>query len=177
MNKFYVVFPAVLLIAFGVYYTQIAKPEMEEQARVELRKTEEKNAADEARRKEIEAKAQQDALVQSKAREEKDRLKQEQLQQAKDKQDRDTKEETEKYETQALSLTKQISDMEKEIASLRAQREQTSRDVFAAAAKVETAKIDRNNAELEIQRMYDMVAQKVGDSSLTKLPPPPPPAK
>jgi hypothetical protein len=46
--------------------------------------------------------------------------------------------------------------------------------VFAAAAKVEMAKIDRNNAELEIQRMYEMVAQKVDESSLAKLPPPPP---
>ena len=28
MNKFYVIFPTVLLIAFAVYYTQVAKPEM-----------------------------------------------------------------------------------------------------------------------------------------------------
>ena len=58
---------------------------------------------------------------------------------------------------------------------IRNQRESTSREVFDAAAKVELAKIDRRNAELEIQRMYEMVAQKVTDTSLAK--PPLPPAK
>jgi hypothetical protein len=177
MNKFYVAFPAFLLIAFSVYYTQIAKPDMEAQARAEERKIADQATADEVRRKEIEAKAQADALVQQKAREEKDRLKQEQIQHQKEEADRLTMEDAQKYESQAASLTRQISDMEKEIVSLRARREQLSRDVFAAAAKVELSKIDRNNAELDIQRMYDMVAQKVGDSFLTKLPPPPAPAK
>ena len=174
MNKFYVIFPAFLLIVFCVYYTQIAKPDMEAQARAEERKTEDQRVADEARRKEIEEKAQADAQKQTQAREAKDRATKERIQREKDEQDGKTKEDTEKYESQAASLNKQISDLEKEIANLRAQREALVRDVFAAAAKVEMAKIDRNNAELEIQRMYEMVAQKVDESSLAKLPPPPP---
>jgi chromosome segregation ATPase len=174
MNKFYVIFPAFLLIVFCVYYTQIAKPEMAEKARIEERKAEDQQQAEEAHRKEIEEKAQADALAQQKARELKDREKQERLQREKEEQDSRTKEDTEKYESQAASLTMQIADMEKEINNLRAQREELSRAVFAAAAKVEMAKIDRNNAELDIQRMYEMVAQKVDDSFLTKLPPPAP---
>jgi type IV secretory pathway VirB4 component len=174
MNKFYVIFPAFLLIVFCVYYTQIAKPEMAEKARVEERKAEDQRVADEARRKEIEEKAQADAQKQTQAREAKDRATKERIQREKDEQDGKTKEDTEKYESQAASLNKQISDLEKEIANLRARREALVRDVFAAAAKVEMAKIDRNNAELEIQRMYEMVAQKVGESSLSKLPPPQP---
>jgi hypothetical protein len=67
--------------------------------------------------------------------------------------------------------------LQNEIANLRNQRESLSRETFDSAAKVELAKIDRRNAELEILRMYDMVAQRVSDSSLTKLPPPPPPKK
>ena len=54
MNKFYVVFPTLLLIAFGVYYTQIAKPEMAEQERVEEQKVKDQQAADDVRRQEIE---------------------------------------------------------------------------------------------------------------------------
>ena len=175
MNKFYVVFPALLLIAFGVYYTQVAKPEMAEQERIEAQKVADQQAADEVRRKEIEAKAQADAAVQQQAREAKDREKQERAQREKDEQDRKIKAETEKFEAEAASLNKQISDMDKDIVNLRSQREQLSRDVFDSAARVELAKTDRDNANLEIQRMYDMVAQKVGDSFLTKLPPPPPP--
>jgi chromosome segregation ATPase len=74
----------------------------------------------------------------------------------------------------AAALTKQIADLDKEVADLRTKRENLTRDIFDAAAKAELAKIDRQNAELEIQRMYEMVAQKVSDSFLTKLPPPPP---
>ena len=113
-------------------------------------------------------------MAQQQEREKKDHEKQERLQREKDEQDRKVKEETEKFEADAASMTKQIADMEKEITNLRAQREQLSHDVFDAAARVELAKTDRDNADLEIQRMYDMVAQKVGDSFLTKLPPPPP---
>ncbi len=175
MNKFYVVFPTLLLIAFGVYYTQVAKPQMAEQERIEAQKIEDQKAADEVRRQQIEDKARMDAVAQQQAREAKDKEKQERLQREKDEQDRKVKEETEKFEAEAASVTKQIADMDKEIVNLRAQREQLGREVYESAAKVELAKTDRDNADLEIQRMYDMVAQKVGDSFLTKLPPPPPP--
>ena len=108
-------------------------------------------------------------------RDEKDRQKQEKLQKEKDEQDRRINEETAKLEGDAANLTKQIANQQSDIANLRNQRESTSREVFDAAAKVELAKIDRRNAELEIQRMYEMVAQKVTDTSLAK--PPLPPAK
>jgi len=173
MNKFYVIFPVVLLLTFGIYYTQVAKPEMAEQERAAAKKVEEQLAADETRRKEIELKAQADAQAQQQARELRDREKQERLQREREEQDRKIAEDTAKYENLAASLSKQIADTDKEIADLRNKRETLTREIFAAAAKVELAKIDRQNAELEIQRMYDMVAQKVSDSFLTKLPPPP----
>jgi len=66
MNKFYVIFPVVLLLTFGIYYTQIAKPEMAEQERAAAKKVEQQQAADEARRKEIELKAQVDARLSNK---------------------------------------------------------------------------------------------------------------
>jgi len=175
MNKFYVIFPVVLLLTFGVYYTQVAKPEMAEQERREAKKIEAQQAADDARRKEIEAKAQADAQAQQQIREEKERLKQEKAQKDREEQDRNILAETAKYETLAASLSKQISDLDKEIADLRDKRENLTRDVFDSAAKVELAKIERRNAELEIQRLYDIVAQKVGDSFLAKIPPPPQP--
>jgi predicted RNase H-like nuclease (RuvC/YqgF family) len=175
MNKFYVIFPTVLLIAFGVYYTQIAKPEMAEQDRRAAEKVLEQQAADDARRAEIEKKAQEDARKVQQERELKEQAKQEKARHDREEQANQIAAETAKFETQATSLSKQISDMDKEITELRNKREELSRDVFDSAAKVELAKIDRRNAELEIQRMYDMVAQKVNESFLVKLPPPPPP--
>jgi cell division protein FtsI/penicillin-binding protein 2 len=175
MNKFYVFFPAVLLVAFAIYYTQVAKPEMAEQEAAAKQKIVDQEVADTARRADIEKKAQADAQVQQHAREERDRLKQEKARHDREEQDRQIADETAKFENESASLKKQISDMEKDIFNLRAKREDTSREVFEAAAKVELAKIDRQNAELEIQRMYGMVAQRVNDSFLTKLPPPAPP--
>jgi predicted RNase H-like nuclease (RuvC/YqgF family) len=175
MNKFYVIFPTVLLIAFGVYYTQVAKPEMAEQDHLAAVKVAEQQAADDARRAEIEKKAQADAKAQQEAREQREQEKQEKARHDREEQDRQIAAETAKFETEAASLSKQISDVDKEITDLRNKREDLSREVFDSAAKVELAKIDRRNAELEIQRMYDMVGQKVNDSFLVKLPPPLPP--
>jgi chromosome segregation ATPase len=173
MNKFYVIFPTCLLIAFGVYYTQFAKPEMAANDLAAAKLVVDKQA-DEAHRLEIEKKAQEDARRQQAERDEKDRVKQEKAQREKDEQDRRINEETARLEGDSANLTKQITNMQNEIANLRSKRENLSREVFDSAAKVELAKIDRRNAELEIQRMYEMVAQKVTDSTFTKLPPPPP---
>jgi colicin import membrane protein len=175
MNKFYVIFPTVLLLAFGVYYTQIAKPDMAEQERIAADKVAQQTAADEARRKEIEAKAQADAQIQQKAREEKDLAKQEKARRDREEEDHKIAVETAKFESESASLTKQIADMDKQISDLRNKKETLTREVFDAAAKVELAKIDRRNSELEVQRMYAVVAQKVGDSFLAKTPPPPQP--
>ena len=50
MNKFYVIFPTCLLIAFGVYYTQFAKPEMAAHDLAAAKLVADKQAADEAHR-------------------------------------------------------------------------------------------------------------------------------
>jgi predicted RNase H-like nuclease (RuvC/YqgF family) len=173
MNKFYVIFPTVLLIAFGLYYTQIAKPEMAEQERIAADKVAQQAAVDEARRQAIEAKAGADAQVQQQAREQRDREKQEKALREREEQDRQVAAETAKFESEAASLTRQIADMDRQVTDLRAKKENLTKEVFDAAARVELAKIDRRNAELEVQRMYGVVAQKVGESFLTKLPPPP----
>ncbi len=174
MNKFYVLFPTFLLIVFGVYYTQVAKPEMAAKEAAILKADEEKAAADEAARLKIEQKAQEDARRQQEERARKDREKEEKARADQEAEDKKVRDETAKLEGEAASLTKQIADEQKLIADLREQKDKTTRDVFDGAAKVELAKIERRNAELEIQRMYDMVAQKVDDSFLTQMPPAPP---
>jgi hypothetical protein len=174
MNKFYVIFPTCLLIVFGVYYTQVAKPEMAAKEAAALKAEQEKEAADEAARLKIEQKAQEDARRQQEERERKDKEKQEKAKAEQEAEDKKVRDETAKLEGEAASLTKQIADEQKVISDLRAEKDKMTRAVFDGAANVELAKIDRRNAELEIQRMYDMVAQKVDDSFLTQAPPPPP---
>jgi len=177
MSKFYVIFPTTLLIIFAVYYTQVAKPEMAAREAAEAKALADQQARDDANRKALEAQAQADAAKQQAARAEKDREREERAKRQQEEQDNQVREETAKLVDEAGTLNKQIADMQKTIAELRNQREALNREVFDDAAKVELAKIDRRDAELEIQRMYDMVARRIDDSFLVKAPPPPAPAQ
>ena len=174
MSKFYVIFPTCLLIAFGVYYTQVAKPAMAAAAEAEVKRQAEQAAIDEANRHQIELKAQQDAIRQQEERARKDREREEKLRKQQEDQDNQVREETNRWLAESTSLTRQIADLQKGIADLRAQREALNREVFDDAARVERAKIDRRDAELDLQRMYSVVAQKIDESFLVKIPPPPP---
>ena len=175
MNKFYFILPVFLMVAFGLYYTQVAQPQMRAEAAAAARLKADEAARDEAHRLEIERKSQEDARRAQADREAKSRAAQEKARAEKEAQDRAVREETAKFEDEAARLTKQIADLEREIAGLRAQREQTNQEAFELAKQVELAKIDRRTAEMDLQRMYEMVAQKVTDSSLTKMPVVPPP--
>jgi len=177
MSKFYVIFPTTLLIIFAVYYTQVAKPQMAAQEAAQARAVAEQQARDEANRKALEQKAQEDAAKQQEARAAKDREREERAKAQQEEQDNQVREETAKLVAESVDLNKQIAGMQKTISDLRNQREALNREVFDDAAKVELAKIDRRNAELEIQRMYDMVARRIDDSFLVKAPPPPAPAQ
>lgn len=75
------------------------------------------------------------------------------------------------------AYAKQISNLEIELNSLRANKEKFNREAFEFAKQVEQARVNKRNAELEIQRMTDMIAKRASDSSLTRLPPPPVAAK
>jgi chromosome segregation ATPase len=174
MNKFYVILPVALLILFGGYYFKVAKPEMAAKVLADEKRIADEREVEETKRKEIEAKAQDDARKAQAVRDEKERVRLAKAQQDKDEQDRKVLDETTKYEKEAEKLSKQIADLEIAITNLRNKREDMNREVLELAKKVELTKIDRRNAELEIQRMYDVVAQKVAASSLTQAPPPPP---
>jgi predicted RNase H-like nuclease (RuvC/YqgF family) len=174
MNKFYVILPVALLILFGGYYFKVAKPEMAAKVLADEKRIAEERQAEDAKRKDIEAKAQDDARKAQAVRDAKEHERLEKAQRDKDEQDRKVLDETTKYEKEAEKLSKQIAALEIEITNLRNKREDMNREVLELAKKGELAKIDRRNAELEIQRMYDIVAQKVAASSLTQAPPPPP---
>ena len=115
MNKFYFILPVVLLVVFGVYYTQIAKPEMVQKAIALEKQQEATRVAEDARRAEIEKKAQEDARKAQAERDEKERARQEKARQQKEEEERKLKDETAKYEDEANHLSKQIADMEIQI--------------------------------------------------------------
>lgn len=173
MNKFYIIVPIVLLGVF-IFFYRGALQEMaakDERLRLEAAALQ---AAEDARRAEVEARAAADAKKRQDEREAQERAKEEKK--IKDYEDamKQLRDETGRYASEADALSKQANELEVQLTELRNLKEKTNREAFELAKQVELAKVQRRNAELEIQRMVDMVAQRVGASSMAQMPPPPP---
>lgn len=173
----YILVPAVLLVAFlftpSVGYFAAQKQIAAKAARLEKEKAE-KKAEEDRKRKEVEAKAAEDARARQAQREAEEKAKAE-------KREKDYKDAIDKlqadidaFNAEADKFAKEAADLEIQLTRLRARKEQVTREAFELAKQVELAKINRRNAEMEIQRMVDMVAQRLNASSLAAPPPPPP---
>lgn len=176
MNKYYFIFPGLLLGGFLFVYNGAMKEmtEKENRKKAEIAAV---KAADDARRADLDRKATEDAQRRQAERDAEEKAKA-------DKREKDyadamslLKNEADKYADEADKAAAESAKLEVELAKLRAQREKTNREAFDLSKQVEAAKIARRVAELEIQRMVDMVAQRVGASSFAAMPPPPPPPK
>jgi hypothetical protein len=78
---------------------------------------------------------------------------------------------TDAANAKADAYSKHISSLEVELNALRTNKEKLNREAFEFAKQVEQARINKRRAELEIQRMTDMIAKRAGDSALAKMPP------
>lgn len=176
MNKFYFIIPAVLMVGFiflfrGADAEMVAK-EMKHKADIKAaQETEEKT------RKEKELISQIDA-----EKRQQERLKEEAAKAAKKEKDYNDamaklKKETDGYAADVTRLSKEAADLEIALLNGRIARDKLNRESFELSKQVELAKISRRSAELEIQRLIEMVGSKAAASSLAAMPPPPPAAK
>jgi chromosome segregation ATPase len=172
MNKYYLIVPAILLGTFLFFYNGALK----EMAAKEAAKTAEKaaiKAADDKRKAEIEAKAAADAKRRQEERDAEERTRLEKKEKEYQDAMKKLKDEADNYSAEADKLAKEGADLEIQLGTLRTQKEKTTREVFELAKQVELAKVNRRNAEIEIQRMVEMLGTRAGSSSLATLPPPP----
>lgn len=84
---------------------------------------------------------------------------------------------TDKSNKQAEEYAKHVSELTIELDSLHKQKDELTRAAFAESKKIELAEVARENAEMEIQRMVGMIADRADQSILVKMPPAPPPPK
>lgn len=169
----YVISVGAMLAVFLVFYFSFTKEaEIRERQRAEETAMREKEEAD--RKAAIETKAREDAerraaeRAAAEAKKEADRL-------AKwEAQNREIQEATEAHSAKADTYAKEISELEIQLNTLRTNKEKLNRESFDLAKRVEQARIEKRNAELENQRMTEMIARKATESSLTRLPPPEP---
>lgn len=176
MNKFYIIAPIVLLGVF-IFFYRGALQDMAVRDAEKARVAQIEQQKEDARRKEVEEKAAADARRRQEDREAADRAKEEKRVREYEEGMRLLTEEANRYAAEADKNAKDAAELEIQLLELRNLRDKTNREAFELAKQVELAKVDRRNAELEIQRMVDMVGQRVGSSSLAAMPPPPAPAR
>lgn len=169
----YLIFPSVMLAGFLViYFSHREEAEAKERAHVTL-VAKEKSDAEEKKRV-AETKAREDARKRQEERdaEEKKKADEKAAKQAAD--DKKVRDQTAEYTAKAEAAAKQVSSLEAELDRLRKEKDKTNRESFELAKQVELARIARRNAEMEIQRMTEMVARRAAESSLTRPPALPP---
>ncbi|MSU47263.1 MAG: hypothetical protein EXS42_09140 [Lacunisphaera sp.] len=172
MNKFYLIVPAMLLAVFAVLYSgarkeMVAKQVAQHEAKVKA------GAEEKIRKTAIEAAANAEARSRQEERAATDRARGEKKQRDYDDAMKKLKDEANGYAAQADMLAKEAASTEIQISLARSDKEKLSREALELAKQVEQAKIDRRSAELEIQRMIEIVGRKLNESSIAVPPPPP----
>lgn len=163
----YLIFPSVMLVGFLViYFSHKEKAEAKERAHIEQVAREKATA--EEKKKVAEAKAREDAKKRQEERDAEEKKKEEEKAARQAADDKKVRDQTAEYTAKGDTAAKQVAALEQELDRLRKEKDKTSRETFDLAKQVELARIARRNAELEIQRMTEMIVRRAAESSLTR---------
>jgi preprotein translocase subunit SecF len=172
----YFVVPAIGLVAFlFIYFSHVEEAKkLDAQHQTDLAK---QAADDAAKKKDLEDRARADAdrLAAQRAAEEAKKVADRVAEQAAE--DKKVSDATDKALTEGDQSTKQIAQRETELAALRAAKDKANRELLEISKQLELSRIARRTAELEVQRMTEMIARKASDAAMAKFVPPPAPAK
>lgn len=167
MKRFYFIFPLVLLAIFSVLFMQFSKAS-DEADRIKAEKVAAAKLAEEAKKKEEAAKSREDSEKRTAARLAEERQKEEERVAKWNADSKKIDDEAQGYVTKAAELAKENAELEKKLAELRATKDARTRELLAVSSEVELAAIAKHNAELEIQRMNEMLVRKVAKTSFVK---------
>jgi hypothetical protein len=170
----YLIIPGVMLVVFLVFYFSHEKEAIaREKARAELvaKKTEE----DKKQKAESESKARESAKIAQVEREASEAKKEADRRKKQLDIDREIKETTDAAVADGNKASKRANELEIELARLQREKDRIGREAFDLAKKVELTMVAKRNAELEEQRLTEMIARKAAASAMAKMPPPPPP--
>ncbi len=167
MKKFYYIFPVVLLVSFIAMYSRFSATsdaaDREKADRIAAVKH-----ADEKAKAEAEARSREDSQKRAAERLAEERAKDAEKAAKWDAESKRIAEETEKYNSQLASYTSSVAAMEKQLEDLRATKEKRTRELLDSEMQVELAAVGKHNAEMEIQRMTEMLLRRASKSSLVK---------
>lgn len=163
---------SMLAVFLFFYFAQLKETAAREKVRAEEVAKAQKAEAD--RKAAIEAKAREDAERRSAERAAADAKKEADKLAKWQAENRRIQEATDAANAKADKYSKEISALEIQLNTLRSNKEKLNREAFEFAKQVEQSRIEKRNAEMEIQRMTDMIAKRAADSALTRAPAPAP---
>ncbi len=165
----YLIFPLAMLGVFVGFYLTHAKAAHEKEERL-MAEAAKKQADEVAKKKVAEEKARVDAKKRQEERDAEEKKKDEDkvAKQAAD--DKKVRDQTAEYLAKGDAAAKLVAKHELELDTLRKEKDKTSREAFEIAKQVELTRVARRNAELEIQRMNEMIIKRASDSSLVRPP-------
>jgi hypothetical protein len=169
---FYIIVPLVLMVAFLFFHGSEKQKIIAAEQAAEIAKKEEadRQARDKA---ELRAKALVEADKREAVRKAEEEKKRQDKKDAFDKLIKGIEKERDGFTADLNKYKQEAADLEKELDALHEKRQGVSRRLIEMNKEIAQAMIARNNAELDVHRYAEMVAQKANESSLTKLPPPP----
>lgn len=171
----YIVVPVIMLAGFIlIYLSHVEEAEAREKVRQE-QIAKEKAEAEEKKRI-AEAKAREDARKRQEEREAEERKKEEERRAKQAAEDKKVRDQTEQYLAEGRRAAAEVAKLQSELDNLRAHKNRLIRETFDIAKQVELARVARRNAELEIQRMTEMVVRRASNSMMARPPAPAVPA-
>jgi chromosome segregation ATPase len=167
MTRLYLIIPAILVALFGGFYWQHSRTvaaEAEQRAAIVAAAKE----AELTKKAEAEALARADAAQRAAAR-----LADEQRAEAEktarfEEEGRRIAADTATYQAQVAELKTQAAAQESQLANLRARRAALNDETYILARSVETARIEKRNAEFEVTRLTEMVARQATNTTLAR---------
>jgi hypothetical protein len=169
----YLIFPGLGLVAFLLVYfpakhmaeerlaAQAAEVERAKQEAIDKRLELEKKAKEES-----DARALQNAQERQAQDDAREKKRLDELQHIRD--------ETDTANADADRFSKEADALTAKLAALQQQKEDLTREDFELAKKVQLAWVTRSDADLENERMLDMVATRAAQSGMANAPLPPP---
>jgi Flp pilus assembly protein TadB len=169
MKRFYFIFtfPVVLLVVFSGIYWQFSKS-TDEAERLQKEKAAQTKLVEDQKKKDEEAKARRDSDQRIAERIAEEKAKEDERIARYEAESKRIVDEGQQYATQLANNNREVAELTKQLAELRATKEMKTRELLETATESELAAIAKRRAELEVQRMTEMVARKASTGPLAK---------
>jgi len=169
MNRFYLIVPVVLVAVFGGIYWQHTR-EVAHQAVEKQAESARALEAEQSRKTAAEQKAREDADRRTAAQLAEEQKKETEKQALWDSESRALAADIATYQDQLARSTTELDQLNARLATVRATREKRAAQAFELTRAVELDRIRKRNAELEVQRLTEILATQAAGSVLASSP-------